>query len=82
MDWQVNGCIRADVKAKAVAGVILAVLLTVYLSDAAWKSVVVGLLASVGVAVIVRVPVAKRRDPADTRSGRTDEFHQSVDHSP
>ncbi|MBC7968480.1 MAG: YbaN family protein [Fuerstia sp.] len=63
IDWQVHGGIRRDVKVKAVSGVIMAVLLTTCLSSSAWQSVVVCLLASVGIAVIVRVPVAKRSDP-------------------
>jgi len=66
-DWQVHGGIRKDVKVKAVSGVILAVLLTIYLSDATWQSVVVALLASVGIAVIVRLPVVKRSDPVEPR---------------
>ena len=65
IDWQVHGGIRRDVKVKAVTGVIMAVLLTIYLSAAAWQSVVAGVLASVGIAVIVCVPVAKRGDPEE-----------------
>ncbi len=65
IDWQVHGGIRGDVKVKAVTGVIIAVLLTIYLSAAAWQSVVAGVLASVGIAVIVCVPVAKRGDPEE-----------------
>ena len=52
-------------KVKAVAGVIVAVMVTVYLSAAAWQSVVFGVLASIGIAVIVCVPVAKRGDPVE-----------------
>jgi uncharacterized membrane protein YbaN (DUF454 family) len=64
IDWQVHGGIRRDVKLKAVSGVILAVLLTIYLSDSSWQAVVVGVLAGIGIAVIVRAPVAERRsDP-------------------
>jgi len=66
-DWQIHGGIRKDVKVKAVSGVILAVLLTIYLSDSTWRSVVVGMLACVGIAVIVRLPVVKRSDPVEPR---------------
>ena len=65
IDWQVHGGIRRDLKVKAVSGVILVVLLTIYLSDSTWQSVTVGLLASVGIAVILRLPVAKSHDPAE-----------------
>jgi uncharacterized membrane protein YbaN (DUF454 family) len=67
VDWQVHGGIRRDVKVKAVSGVMLAVLLTICLSNSAWQSVVVGLLACVGIAVIVRAPVANRTDPVEPR---------------
>lgn len=67
MDWNVHGGIRRDVKVKAVSGVILAVLLTIYLSDSTWQTVTVGLLASVGIAVIIRLPVAKPHDPVEPR---------------
>ena len=65
IDWQIHGGIRKDVKVKAVAGVIVAVMVTVYLSAAAWQSILAGVLASVGIAVIACVPVAKRGDPRE-----------------
>ena len=59
IDWQEHGGVRRDVKVKAVSGVILAVVLTIHLSNSVQQSIIVGLMASVGIAVILRVPVAK-----------------------
>jgi len=63
IDWQVHGGIRNHVKVKAVSAVLLAVSLTMYFSEFTWQSVTAGLLAGIGIAVIVWIPVVDRGDP-------------------
>ena len=59
-DWQVHGGVRRDAKVKAVVAVSLAVALTVILSGySLLPTVVVCVLATVGVVVIWRLPAAR-----------------------
>ena len=59
-DWQLRGGVRRNVKVKAVVVVVAAVAITIYLTG---RSLVPGLavilLASVGIAVILRLPSAR-----------------------
>lgn len=58
-DWQVNGGVRPDVKAKAIVIVLMAVAGTVYLTGASWiPTLVVSALAGVGILVILSLPRA------------------------
>jgi hypothetical protein len=60
-DWQVHGGVRQHIKFKAIGVVVMAVVLTVYLSGyATLPSVAVALLAAVGITVIIRLPTAQR----------------------
>lgn len=56
-DWQVKRGVRSDVKFKAVSVVVIAVGVTIYLSrqNSVLTFIVIG-LASIGVAVILRLP--------------------------
>jgi len=59
-DWQENGGIRRHVKLKAIVFVVIAVGMTIVFSSLTlWPKVSVGLLACVGVGVIVRLPTAE-----------------------
>lgn len=58
-DWQVHGGIRKGVRVKAIACVVLAVILTVTLTQRALlPKLIVALLAAIGIYVIVRLPAA------------------------
>ena len=61
-DWQVQGGVRKDVKIRAIIVVAAAVSLTVVLAEFSFLPTLgVLLLAAVGIAVILRLPTAKRR---------------------
>ena len=58
-DWQMHGGVRRDVKVQAIVVVVIAVGATIILSGySIVPSLTVILLASVGIAVIVRLPTA------------------------
>lgn len=60
VDWQVHGGIRQHVRLKAIVAVVLAVTITLVLCRySLWLSLVIILLASMGIAVIVTLPTAK-----------------------
>ena len=59
-DWQVNGGLRQHIKLKAIGCVAIAVSLTIAFSPLSlWPKILVGLLACVGISVIVKLPTAK-----------------------
>ena len=60
-DWQQHGCVRKDVKARAIVFVILAVAATIYLTPSSLTpKLTLLLLASIGIVVIVRLPSARQ----------------------
>lgn len=60
IDWQVNGGVRPNVKAKAIVVVLIAVGLTVYLTKSALlPTIAVVGLASIGILVILFLPKAQ-----------------------
>ena len=59
-DWQIRGGVRRDVKAKAIAMVVLFVALSAYVSGySVGISAAAVVLAAAGIAVILRLPVAQ-----------------------
>ena len=59
-DWQQRGAVRLDIKAKAISFVVIAVVAGQILSQPpVWVAVMVGLLAVVGIAVILKLPTAR-----------------------
>jgi hypothetical protein len=61
IDWQVHGGVRQDVKAKSIVVVVIAVALTILLSSFSWRAtLIVMLLAAVGIVVILRLPTARQ----------------------
>ena len=59
IDWQVHGGIRTHVRAQAIVIVLIAVGATLIFSGAAViPKIVVGLLAAIGIGVVLRLPTA------------------------
>ena len=59
-DWQVNGGIRQHIKLKAILFVAVAVGLTIAFSSLPlWPKMMVGLLACIGISVILKLPTAE-----------------------
>ena len=71
-DWQVHRGVRADVKAKAVCGVLIAVGATLYFAQPAiWPKVILLTAAPIGIAVIAKLPTASvPHNSSDQHSGR------------
>jgi hypothetical protein len=64
IDWQVHGGIRTHVRAQAIVIALIAVGATLILSGAALiPKIVVGLLATIGIGVVLRLPTAKPPQP-------------------
>ncbi len=62
IDWQVHGGVRPDVKVKAIVAVVIAVMLTIFLSGySLLPTLTVILLAAIGITVILRLPSARQR---------------------
>lgn len=60
-DWQVHRGVRADVKVKAVCGVLTAVCATLYFAEpAGWQTIMLLAAAPIGLVVIARLPTARR----------------------
>jgi len=60
-DWQQHGCVRKDVKARAIVFVVLAVAATIYLAPFSLAPrLTLIMLASIGIVVIVRLPSARQ----------------------
>ncbi len=60
VDWQIHGGVRPRVRYKAIVAVVIAVALTIYLSGySRFATVVVVVLASIGIVVIWKLPAAK-----------------------
>ncbi|MCH8923768.1 MAG: YbaN family protein [Planctomycetes bacterium] len=60
VDWQVHGGVRAHVRFKAIAVVVITVGITIFLTNySLWPTLAVVSLATVGITVILRLPVAK-----------------------
>ena len=57
VDWQVKGGVRRDVKTKAISVVLIAIAVSLYVTQFALvPSLVVSASACVGIAVIVKLP--------------------------
>ena len=62
-DWEDHGGVRRHVKIQAVIVVVASVVATIVLSDFAfWQDVAIGILAGIGVTVIVKLPEAETAD--------------------
>ncbi|MDC0261973.1 YbaN family protein [Planctomycetaceae bacterium] len=59
-DWQIKGGLRRHIKLKAILFVAVAVGLTIAFSGLSlWPKMMVGLLACIGISVIVKLPTAE-----------------------
>ena len=62
-DWEDHGGVRRHVKIQAVIVVVASVFATIVLTDFAfWQNVAIGILAGIGVTVIVKLPEAETAD--------------------
>lgn len=73
VDWQVHGGVRRDIKIKAIVVVIIAIGITIYVSGYSLLiTSVVSILASIGILVIVCLPIAREPVPADASTDDAD----------